>query len=199
MEMSPEVQARLDQIAKLPAKLRVTILVLVAVMIGAGYFFLMYQEARDHHQQLQAKELELQRKLSEVRSIAANIDEFEVEIANLEIKLQKVLRQLPNKREIEVLLTDISGLGKKAGIEIKEFRRKDEVNRGFYAEVPIDLELTGEYHHIAQFFDLLAGLRRIVNMGSINISVGSDSMEATVLRARGTATTFRFIDEGESA
>ena len=98
-----------------------------------------------------------------------------------------------------VLLTDISGLGKKSGIEIKEFRRRDEVNRGFYAEVPIDLELSGEYHHIARFFDLLAGLRRIVNMGSINMSVSRDSMEATVLRAKGTATTFRFVGEEESA
>lgn len=199
MEISPEVQARLDRVAKLPAAARVSILVLVAVMIGGGYFFFTYQEAHEQHVQLQAKELELQRKLSEVRSIAANIAEFEEEIANLEIKLQKILRQLPNEREIEVLLTDISGLGKKSGIEIKEFRRRDEVSRGFYAEVPIDLELTGEYHSIARFFDLLAGLRRIVNMGSINMSVSRDSMEATVLRAKGTATTFRFVGEEESA
>lgn len=198
MEISPQVQARLDQLAKLPAMARGALLGLVAVVMGAGYFFLMYEDARDDHQRLQVKELELQRKLSEVRSIAANIDEFEIEIANLEIKLQTVLQQLPNEREIEVLLTDISSLGKKAGIEIKEFRRMKEVSRGFYAEVPIDLELTGEYHDIARFFDLLAGLRRIVNMGSINVSVGSDTMEATVLRAKGTATTFRFIGKGES-
>ncbi|HJO23350.1 MAG: type 4a pilus biogenesis protein PilO [Myxococcota bacterium] len=197
MEISPEVHTRLDQISKLPTAARGGILVFVAVMIGAGYFFLMYEDAHGHHEQLQTKELELQRKLSEVRSIAANLAEFEEEIVNLELKLQGVLRQLPNEREIEVLLTDISGLGKKAGIEIKEFRRKDEVSHGFYAEVPIDLELTGEYHHIARFFDLLAGLRRIVNMGSINMSVGSDSMEATVLRAKGTATTFRFVGNEE--
>ena len=199
MEMSPKVQARLDQVAKLPSVARGAILGLVAVLIGAGYFFLMYEDARDHHHQLQAKELELQRKLSEVRSIAANLSEFEEEIANLELKLQRVLRQLPNEREIEVLLTDITSLGKKAGIEIKEFRRKDEVNHGFYAEVPIDLELSGAYHDIAKFFDMLAGLRRIVNMGSISVTVGSDTMKTTVLRVTGTATTFRFVGNGDRA
>lgn len=199
MEMIPEVQARLDRVAKLPPVARGAILGLVAVLIGAGYFFLMYGDARDRHHQLQAKELELQRKLSEVRSIAANLSEFEEEIANLELKLQRVLRQLPNEREIEVLLTDITSLGKKAGVEIKEFRRKDEVNHGFYAEVPIDLDLNGEFHDIAQFFDMLARLRRIVNMGSINVTVGSDTMEATVLRVKGTATTFRFIGKEDRA
>ena len=98
MEISPQVQARLDQLAKLPAMARGALLGLVAVVMGAGYFFLMYEDARDDHQRLQVKELELQRKLSEVRSIAANIDEFEIEIANLEIKLQTVLQQLPNER-----------------------------------------------------------------------------------------------------
>jgi type IV pilus assembly protein PilO len=143
--------------------------------------------------------MELQRKLSEVRSIAANIGEFEEEIANLEVKLQRILRQLPNEREIEVLLTDISNLGKTAGIEIREFRRLDEVLHGFYAEVPIDLEIVGEYHDIARFFDMLAGLPRIVNMGSLDIKVASDSLDATILKVSGTATTFRFIGKGESA
>ena len=142
---------------------------------------------------LHAKELELQRKLSEVRSIAANIEEFEEEIAGLQVKLKSVLRQLPNEREIEVVLTDISNLGKTAGIEIKEFRRRDEVINGFYAEVPIDLSIEGRYHDIARFFDLLAGLPRIVNMGSIDVKVASDTLEGTTLKVKGTATTFRFV------
>jgi len=199
MEAMQTLQARFDQVAKLPAAARAGILVGVAVLIGGAYFFLMYQSTSAELDQLHAKELELQRKLSEVRSVAANIDEFEAEIASLEIKLKDVLRQLPNAREIEVLLTDISNLGKTAGIEIKQFKRRDEALHGFYAEVPIDLELEGQYHDIARFFDLLAGLPRIVNMGSLNVKVARDSMDETVLRVTGTATTFRFVEKGESA
>lgn len=199
MEVNPQVQAKLEQIAKLPAAARAGILVVIGVLIGAGYYFLMYEDSKKQLEQLQAQEMELQRKLSEVRSIAANIDEFEEEIANLEVKLQKVLRQLPNAREIEVVLTDISNLGKTAGIEIKEFKRKPEVIHDFYAEVPIDLVITGEYHSVARFFDMLAALPRIVNMGSINVKVAKDSMDATILKVTGTATTFRFVGKGERA
>ncbi|MBW2268801.1 MAG: type 4a pilus biogenesis protein PilO [Deltaproteobacteria bacterium] len=193
MEMNPQVEAKLEQIAKLPPAARAGILAAVAVMVGVGYFFLIYQDSQVKIEQLQAQEMELQRKLSEVRSIAANIDEFEEEIASLEVKLQKVLRQLPNKREIEVVLTDISNLGKTAGIEIKEFSRKPEISHGFYAEVPIDLEIEGQFHDVARFFDMLAALPRIVNMNAINVEVARDSMDATVLKVKGTATTFRFV------
>jgi type IV pilus assembly protein PilO len=193
MEVSPELQAKLDQIAKLPSAVRAGVLVLIVVLMAGGYYTGMYRGNAEELQRLHAQEMELQRKLSEVRSITANIDEFEEEISNLEIKLQKVLRQLPNQREIEVLLTDISNLGKTAGIEIKSFKRRNEVVHDFYAEVPIDIEIEGQYHEIGRFFDLLSGLPRIVNMGSIEVNVASDSLEKTVLKVSGTATTFRFV------
>ncbi len=199
MEVDSQVEAKLEQIAKLPAAARGAILAVIALLIGAGYYFMVYEDSQTRLQQMQAQEMELQRKLSEVRSIAANIDEFEAEIASLELKLQRVVRQLPNEREIEVVLTDISNLGKTAGIEIKEFTRKPEVAHGFYAEVPIDLLITGVFHEIARFFDLLAGLPRIVNMGSISVTVAHDSMRETVLRVSGTATTFRFVGKRDRA
>ena len=199
MEVGQGLQAKLDQVAKLPGAARAGIALGVALLLAGAYFGLMYRGASENLERLRARELELQRKLSEVRSIAANIGEFEEEIANLELKLQKILRQLPNDKEIEVLLTDISNLGKTAGIEIKSFKRKGEVVHGFYAEVPIDLEIEGTYHELARFFDMLAELPRIVNMGALSIKVAKENMEATVLKVQGTATTFRFVGKGEQA
>jgi type IV pilus assembly protein PilO len=169
------------------------------VMILAGYWFLMYQDTALEIESLHGKELELQRKLSEVRSIAANIGEFEEEIGALEVKLQKVLRQLPDHKELEVVLSDISNVGKSSGIEIKSFQRRDEVVHGFYAEVPISLEIEGEYHSIGRFFDMLARLPRIVNMGAIDMKVARESLAGTVLKVSGTATTFRFVGKRKSA
>jgi type IV pilus assembly protein PilO len=199
MEVNPEVQAKLDQIAKLPAAVRVGILVAIMLLMAGGYYSMIYGDEVTALDGLHAQELELQRKLSEVRSITANIDEFEEEIANLELKLQRVLRQLPNEREIEVLLTDISNLGKTSGIEMKSFRRRKEVVHDFYAEVPIDIVIEGQYHDVARFFDLLAGLPRIVNMGSLEVRVARDSLQETVLKVSGTATTFRFVGTGDRA
>jgi type IV pilus assembly protein PilO len=193
MEISPEVQAKLEQITKLSKAVRIGIIAGLGVLLVIGYFFLFYQEKNQQLKDLRAQELELQRKLSEVRSVAANISAFESEIADLEIKLKTALRQLPNEKELEVLLSDISNLGKTAGVEIKSFRRSKEVIHDFYAEVPIQIELEGEFHDIAQFFDLMSKLPRIVNMGALTIGVSRENEDATVLSVKGTATTFRFV------
>lgn len=196
MEVSPEIQARIEQIARLPKAARVGIVVGVAVALGAGYFFGVYQTKSEQVKSLQARELELQRKLTEVRSIAANISAFEEEITGLEAQLASALRQLPNEKQLEVLLTDISNLGKTAGVEIKSFRRQNENVHDFYAEVPIAIELEGRFHDIARFFDLVSKLPRIVNMGSLSMGVASESDLETRLKVTGTATTFRFVGKG---
>jgi len=199
VEVNEDLRAKLDQVAKLPGAARAGIVAAIVLLVAAGYFFLVYQEAGERLAMLRSQEMELQRKLSEVRSIAANLDEFEEEIADLEVKLQKVLRQLPNDKELEVVLSDISNVGKTAGIEIKSFQRVDEVTHGFYAEVPIKLEVEGKYHNIGRFFDMLARLPRIVNMGAVDMKVARESLEGTVLRVSGTATTFRFVGKRDSA
>jgi type IV pilus assembly protein PilO len=193
MDVGSNVQSRFEQIAKLPRAARMGILAGICLALASGYFVMFYQGAREDLQRLRARELELQHKLSEVRSVAANIVAFEEEITELEAKLSRALRQLPNEKQLEVLLTDISNLGKTSGVEIKSFKRNDEVVHDFYAEVPIAVILEGTYHDIARFFELMSKLPRIVNMGSIQMSVAREDIEETVLKVQGTATTFRFV------
>ncbi len=123
MDVGSNVQSKFEQIAKLPKAARMGILAGLCVAIGSGYYFMYYQGARQELEKLQTRELELQHKLSEVRSVAANLVAFEEEITGLEAKLFRALRQLPNEKQLEVLLTDISNLGKTSGVEIKSFNR----------------------------------------------------------------------------
>ncbi|MFP8879429.1 MAG: type 4a pilus biogenesis protein PilO [Myxococcota bacterium] len=196
MEIKIQLQERLDQLGKLPKAARIGIVVALSILMGTGYYFGFYEARSEELDRLHAHELELQRKLSEVRSVAANIAAFEDEIEELQAKLTTALLQLPNKKQLEVLLTDISNLGKKAGVEIRSFKRNEEVVYDFYAEVPIDLVLEGEYHQIGKFFELMAALPRIVNMGALRVKVDRDRLEGTRLSVAGTATTFRFVGEG---
>src|SRR3990172_7396281 len=115
MELNPNVVSRLEQIAKLPAPARWGIIRVRRLLVAPGYFLLVYRDTSARLEKLRAQEFELQRRLTEVRSVAANLHEFEQEIARLELKLSKVLRQLPDKKELEILLTDISNAGKKSG------------------------------------------------------------------------------------
>jgi type IV pilus assembly protein PilO len=162
-------------------------------VVALGYYGGFYRSGAAELAKLRSKELELQRKLSEVRSVAANIGAFEEEIRDLESRLDAALSQLPDNKDLEVLLTDISNLGKSSGVEIRSFKRKPEVAHEFYAEVPIDIELVGTFHDIARFFDRVAKLPRIVNMGTLSMSTEDESIEETRLSVKGTATTFRFI------
>jgi len=75
-------------------------------------------------------------------------------------------------------------------------RPKGENNRGFYAEVPIEIEFTGNYHQVATFFDRIAKLDRIVNVGDISMTVNRENLLGTTLKVSGKATTFRFLEGG---
>lgn len=188
--------AQLDKLAKLPRPARMALVPLVVVLVVAAYGYLFYLPASRELATAQEQSLQLQRKLAEVRSVANNKDAVQKEIGVLEKKLAAALRQLPDSKELPVLLTDVTSLGKNAGLEFKAFRPKNEIKREFYAEVPINIEFTGKYHDIASFFDEVSRLPRIVNVGELDVSIGRETTAGTYLKVTGQATTFRFVEGG---
>jgi type IV pilus assembly protein PilO len=189
-----QIQARLDRFARLPKAYRVgAVAALCASMIGL-YGYLLYRPAHAELARVEKKEQELQRKVGEVRAIIANLPAFEKEIEELEGRLRYALRQLPDSKELPVLLTDISSLGKDAGLEFKRFRPQPEISREFYAEVPIEIEFSGSYHEIARFFDKVSRLPRIVNVNRLEMAIADSNADSTRLSVKGEATTFRFIE-----
>jgi type IV pilus assembly protein PilO len=183
----------LEKLAKLPKPYRLGLIPALVLGIFGIYYVLLYGGASTQLEILETQRDKKQRKLNEARSAASNVGPFEEELAKLQGELEHALRQLPDRKELPVLLVDISTLGKKAGLEVSAFRPLRERNAGFYAEVPIQLQFSGRYHDIAKFFDRLSKLPRIVNVGNLNMSVKS-AKEDTILNVTGTATTFRFVD-----
>jgi len=199
MQLSAEAKEKLDKLLKLPKGARLGVLFGIGALLCVGYYFGSYHADAQELGRLRAEEQNLQRKLQEVTMIAGNIAKLETEIADLEINLKKALRQLPNEKQLEVLLTDISNLGKTAGVEIRSFQRQQEIFHDFYAEVPITIQIDGKYHDLGKFFELLSQLKRIVNVGSLKIGVAKESIDETRLKVSGTATTFRFVGAGSGA
>jgi type IV pilus assembly protein PilO len=188
------IQARLERFAKLPRAYRVAAIPLLCAVVLGLYGYLFYKPARTELTLVEGQERELQRKVSEVRAIVSNLAAFEKELADLETKLKLALRQLPDSKELPVLLTDVSSLGKDAGLEFKLFRPQSEVARDFYAEVPIEIEFSGGYHDIARFFDKVSRLPRIVNVNRLDMQLSDKVPGMTTLAVKGEATTFRFIE-----
>jgi type IV pilus assembly protein PilO len=196
---SEQVKAQLERFAKLPKPYRLAAIPVLCALVFGVYGYSFYQPARLELTSLESKERDLQRKVSEVRAIVSNLAAFEEEIADLERRLVMALRQLPDSKELPVLLTDISTLGKDSGLEFKLFKPKQEVRRDFYAEVPIEVEFSGGYHDIARFFDKISKLPRIVNVNRLAMSPAKADLGLTVLNVRGEVTTFRFIEQPASA
>jgi type IV pilus assembly protein PilO len=195
-----QVQAQLERFAQLPKPYRMAALPVLLALVLGGYAYGFYLPARAQLVTVEHQEQDLQRKVSEVRAIVGNLAAFQKELGDLEQKLKLALRQLPDSKELPVLLTDISSLGKDAGLEFKLFRPKDEITRDFYAEVPIEVEFSGSYHDIARFFDKVSKLPRIVDISRLHIALADQkSLESPRLVVKGEATTFRFIEGAAAA
>ena len=188
-----ETGPALGRLMALPGFVRLAGIALVLVGIAGGYYGFWYSEARAEVDAMNERGRELQRELANVRVVAKNLAEFQREVADLESEFKSALSQLPNRKQFEDLLQDITTAGKKVGVQIKSIERVPEVQKDFYAEVPFHLELEGNYHGLAMFFERLAKLPRIVNMGTLKIETVDESGDGATLRVRGEATTYRFL------
>ena len=193
LDINIDFDEKLEQLAKVPKSIRLAVVCsMLAVMAGA-YWYLSYQPAQEARHALVVQAQELQRSLNNARSVANNVPGFKAEVAGLERDLDLALKQLPNRKQFEDLLQDISTAGKKVGVAIKSIDRNQEVKRDFYAEVPFKIEIEGSYHDLARFFEMVAALPRIVNVGALEIKIASENRTATRLKVSGKATTFRFL------
>jgi len=192
-----ELNGALEKLAKLPKSYRMAMLPAIVVLVCAVYVYFLYLPANSGLETIRDQQLQLQRKLSEVRTVAGNEEAVKAEIAALERELEVALRQLPDSKELPVLLTDITSLGKNAGLEFKAFRPQEETRRDFYAEVPIEIEFVGDFHDVAVFFDEVSRLPRIVNIGELDVAISSEGALDTSLLVKGSATTFRFLDDAQ--
>lgn len=199
MNLRTSFDSLLDRLMRISREARVAMIVGVALAIAGGYYGLAYRPAEAEVELLQDEVHTLQRKLAKVRVVAENLLEFEREVEGLRDELSLALQQLPDRKQFEDLLQDVTTAGKKVGVQIQSIQREPETERGFYAEVPFKIQLEGEFHGIAMFFERVAKLPRIVNVGSLTVSIAEASRELTTLRVVGDATTFRFLAAPDEA
>ena len=187
----------LEKLGKVPKPVRLAVVSIVLCAVAATYWFVSYQPQANDVTTIHANAQQLQRKLNNVRAVASNVSAFEQEVAGLERDLTLALKQLPNGKQFEDLLRDISTAGKQVGVRIKSLKREPEILHDFYAEVPFQLEIEGRYHDLARFFERIGQLPRIVNVGALKLTVESENRKGTNLKLVGTATTYRFLGEDE--
>ena len=185
---------RVEKILKFPAYQRIIILVAILLVIVGGFVYLLYLPKQEELSNLQEQRGTLQAKLQQDRRIANDLPKFQAEYKKMQDQLAQTLAELPNEKEIPSLLTSISSLAKDNGLEVLRFRPGGEVKKGFYAEVPVSLQLVGSYHDVALFFQAVSDLSRIVNINNLSMSNPKTVAGQTVLSVDCLATTFRFLE-----
>jgi type IV pilus assembly protein PilO len=168
--------------------------VLFFLILVAGAFF----DWRDQFEALdkaQDEEVKLREAYASKKAKAVNLDLYVQQLKEIEQSFGALLKQLPNKSEMDALLTDINQAGLGRGLQFELFRpATQERMADFYAELPISVRITGNYHDMGAFASDVAQLPRIVTLNDVGIvnDKGTLIMEAT-------AKTFRYLDEEEVA
>lgn len=191
--MDPQV----EKILKLPAKQRILILVLIAVVEAAALVWFLYLPKHKELTDLKVQLSKLQGEIDEKTRIANNLPKLKAEYEQLNRELDQALTELPNSKEIPSLLTSITALGKSAGLDFLVFRPKAEAAKDFYAEVPVDIAVSGSYFSVANFFASVATLPRIVNITNVAFSDVKNVNNRMMTKVTCLATTFRFLDKKE--
>lgn len=188
----------LKRIGSAPTIVKVILIIIMCVLVSVAGYFLVITPKMEQLEKAEKEEASLRATFDEKAAKAANLDAYKQQLDEMRESFGALLRQLPNKTEIETLLTDISQTGISSGLEIDLFKPEGLVPRDFYAEYPIRLKVTGRYHEFAQFVSGVAALPRIVTLKDIEIlPAGKDS--GVKLSMELTAVTYQYLDEDEAA
>jgi type IV pilus assembly protein PilO len=145
------------------------------------------------------QEVKLKDQYKDKMQLAVNLDLYRQQLREIDNSFGALLKQLPNKSQMDALLVDINQAGLGRGLQFELFKpAPQETMKDFYAELPINIRVTGSYHDMGQFASDIAQLSRIVTLNDIAIAPGSGK-DSSVLAMDTIAKTFRYLDEDEVA
>lgn len=181
-----------------PVPVKIALILIVCALVVAGGYYLDTEAQLNRLSAIEKKETELRSTFEVKQAKAANLDAYRKQLEEMRQSFGAMLRQLPNKTEVADLLVDVSQTGLASGLEFELFKPEAEVPREFYAELPIEIKVTGQYHEFGEFISGLAALPRIVTIHDIKIQERKQkNSKSKLLALEATAKTYRYLDEEE--
>lgn len=171
-------------------------LLLLVLFIGilVGAYFLDWSDQLEQLEAGAAQEVKLKEEYKGKKQQSVNLDLYRQQLREIDSSFGALLKQLPNRSQMDALLVDINQAGLGRGLQFELFKpAAGESAREFYAELPIQLKVIGNYHDIGAFASDIGGLSRIVTLNDIALSGGKEGL----LTMDATAKTFRYLDEEE--
>ncbi|MGH7856345.1 MAG: type 4a pilus biogenesis protein PilO, partial [Candidatus Binatia bacterium] len=157
----------LDRLFALERNQRLMVYGIVLGVLGLGYWYFLYSPKSialaEKAERAESLKIEEQKK----SKMAAQLDRYRQEVKELDAQLKKALAQLPDQKEIPDLLSTVSTVGRDSGLDIVLFRQRPEAYHDFYAEVPVEMLMRGNYAQVTRFLENVSELNRIVNITDI--------------------------------
>lgn len=177
---------------------RVTALLgLFVVILALGWWF-VWSEQLDALAAKQQDELKFKEDFVAKKTQAVNLDLYTQQLNEIDRSFGALLKQLPNKSEVESLLIEINQSGMGRGLQFDLFKPGQEISKDFYAELPISVRLTGNYHDFGAFAGDIGRLSRIVTLNNISIAANAQAKDGSLVMDAVTKT-FRYLDDEELA
>jgi type IV pilus assembly protein PilO len=175
-------------------KLVLLVVLLIAILVLA--YFVDWQGQLEELEAGRQEEVKLKQDYVDKKRQAVNLDVLRAQLRDIETSFGALLKQLPNKSQMEALLVDINQAGLGRGLQFELFKpAQSETVKDFYAELPITIKVTGNYHDMGAFASDIGQLPRIVTLNDLVLAVGKDGS----LVMDTTAKTFRYLDDEELA
>jgi type IV pilus assembly protein PilO len=186
----------------LPVAVKAVLLAFIFVIILASGYYFLWTDAFTSLDTAKAKEDELRKVFLDKQAQAVNLEGYKQQMVEIEKTFGALLKQLPDRSQMDGLLTDINQAGLARGLEFELFKPGQETQAEFYAEMPISIKVLGNYHDLGAFATDISKLSRIVTLNDISVTSDKDA-KATNTDARlvmeATARTYRYLDADEIA
>ena len=179
-----------EKVEKIKMPIRVLILVGTIILLAGLFAYLIYLPKTEEIKQNTEKIAGLTQKLNTAKRRARKLKQFEAEMAQVDTQFKEALKLLPNKKEIPKLLRNITQLGTDSRLQFHLFSPQKERGKDFYMEIPVSIQVSGNYHDVAVFFDRVGGMERIVNI--LNVSMQPVGQRSAILTTTCDAVTYRF-------
>jgi len=193
MELSSLTELDFNESGEWPFPIKALAIILLAALVwGGGYYFIM-KDKQAELATLEQTEISLKTEFEVKQEKAWNLAAYKTQLAEMKVTFSSMLKQLPRKNEVADLLIDISRTGLMNGLEFELFKPGAEHPIDFYAELPINMKVTGTYHQFSGFVSDVASLPRIVILHDLlmaPLAKDGDKMSMDI-----TAKTYRYLDE----
>lgn len=177
---------------------RATVLLgLLVLILVAGWWF-VWNDQLEILDAKHAEEGKLKDEFVAKKKQAVNLDLYTQQRNEIDRSFGALLKQLPNKSEVESLLVEINQSGMGRGLQFDLFKPGQEIIKDFYAELPINVRLTGSYHDFGAFAGDIGRLSRIVTLNNVSISANAQAKDGSLVMDAVTKT-FRYLDDAEIA